>query len=283
MLESLQALGLVVNLADEGGGETVWSADFLGALIWLSGVYPGRYAFRGHSNASYALHSRLTRVVMSESPSATYDDVLLRERGIVSEIDDTDWLGVQQGTRFLNRLALMQHQGVPTRLLDLTADPLVAVYFAVEKEPAVDGAVILIRDTGAKVNSAQSSFRLDPSSAPYAVWTPPPIGRRIISQRGQFLVANSGFGGKKPDLNDPYGVVGFSPRGSFKVRKMQTVVDNYLNGEYRGRPKKYPPNLVMFQIPKTKKAPLARMLGRFGLTKRSIYPDLEGYVSSFSA
>lgn len=149
--------------------------------------------------------------------------------------------------------------------------------------PAVDGAVILIRDTGAKVVSAQVSFRLDPTSAPYAIWTPPPIGRRIISQRGQFLVANPTVGGRKPNLNDPYGVVGFDPRGSFKVRAIQTVVDNYLNGEYRGRPKKYPPNLVMFQIPGAKKGALARMLGRFGLTKRSIYPDLEGYVSSFSA
>lgn len=46
----------------------------------------------------------------------------------------------------LERLVLLQHYGIPTRLLDITLNPLVALYFACKNEYSKDGAVYIFEE-----------------------------------------------------------------------------------------------------------------------------------------
>ena len=60
------------------------------------------------------------------------------------------------GRRYLEKLTYMQHYGAPTRLLDITANPLVALYFACAAEPDCDGKVIVFCVEAADVAYASS-------------------------------------------------------------------------------------------------------------------------------
>lgn len=59
----------------------------------------------------------------------------------------------------LGRLAKMQHYGIPTRLVDLTIKPLIALYFAVEKlndKENSNGIIYLYAVDGVSFNSKEA-------------------------------------------------------------------------------------------------------------------------------
>lgn len=83
-------------------------------------------------------------------------------------------------------LALGQHHGLPTRLLDWSTNPLVAAFFAVSSTP---------RDTDARVYAYQASDVVDPEKdadpltvRSIKVHIPSAIAARIVAQRGVFTV-----------------------------------------------------------------------------------------------
>lgn len=66
----------------------------------------------------------------------------------------------------VDRLALMQHHQLPTRMLDLTTNALIALYFAVEKDNCKDGVVYVFNnfyndEFVDKALAASFSFELD--------------------------------------------------------------------------------------------------------------------------
>jgi len=109
-------------------------AEFLTAIRADRDARPGTIWFRGHSDATWNLLPGFMR-----STSDTSETTLLnRFRQSAAMLADR-----RPATSF-DWTFLMQHYGVPTRLLDWSESPLISMYFAVEDwahKPNVDAAL----------------------------------------------------------------------------------------------------------------------------------------------
>jgi hypothetical protein len=93
---------------------------------------PNHYIYRGHSDAAWKLESSLERVVgakWSADSAMKFEEYSLDV--FKSKFHLYDKENIEPRSR-LAWLSIMQHYGVPTRLLDFTASPYVALYFALE-------------------------------------------------------------------------------------------------------------------------------------------------------
>ena len=91
----------------------------------------GNWVFRGQEDYSWALSTSLERIHIDINRRVAEEYLLYEFKGAAHHY--IDFSGIPQNT--LEWLALMQHHGAPTRLLDFTKSPFVGCYFALEKYP----------------------------------------------------------------------------------------------------------------------------------------------------
>lgn len=100
---------------------------------------PNNYVFRGQSDASWGLQSTLERTLgakWSAKYARKFEDYSLDSFKSKYHI----YSGSEHIPRSkLSWLSVMQHYGVPTRLIDFTTSPYVALYFALEAYDPLSG------------------------------------------------------------------------------------------------------------------------------------------------
>jgi hypothetical protein len=159
------------------------------------------WAFRGERDERWPLYSSLSRYLQNfgVDPRAwpEQEDRIVRifkrkAHQFLEKPPDTDddfqWM------------ALMQHHGAPTRLIDFTWSPYVAAFFALERTLA-DGVVWAMNPAGVDSSRAAKPVRIDPrvrgnfrrhflKGNRHFIWMGEPhtMNRRLIAQSGTFAV-----------------------------------------------------------------------------------------------
>lgn len=138
--------------------------------------------YRGLSSIDYKLVPTLGRMALRSGD--TFEELEKRllkdfkERAIpfLSTLPTNDW----------EWLAVAQHHGLPTRLLDWTRNPLVAIYFAVRKESNEDCVIHVLKERDQPlVNLEIWPSPLGMGGLPLR-YIPSHVNPRIIAQDGLF-------------------------------------------------------------------------------------------------
>ena len=112
---------------------------FVGKVLSLEQKGGYEVFYRGHSNKKkYKLEPSLFR--RDEDGNYLYKDnehILFRELLVSNSAD------FQSDVYTLDSLVRMQHYSLPTRLLDITSNPLIALYFACKSSPSEEGEVVV--------------------------------------------------------------------------------------------------------------------------------------------
>jgi hypothetical protein len=111
-------------------------SEFVERITSVSAQHDHELLWRGHSDCSYKL---IPNIYRKEGKLVAKEHLILKE----AVIRHPEEFSVRSS--YFEKLALMQHYEFPTRLLDLTENPLVALYFACKTRPAKNGEVILFR------------------------------------------------------------------------------------------------------------------------------------------
>lgn len=144
-----------------------------------------KYIFRGISRTNYNLIPKVGRNL--PSPYASAEDY---ESELIAEFKRLGALHLSRTPENdLEWLAIAQHHGLPTRLLDWTTNPLVAAFFAIEKSYESDSGIYVLQRQLLNSNiDPEFDLHYNEDDDEIKLFEPNHVTARIIAQRGLFTI-----------------------------------------------------------------------------------------------
>jgi hypothetical protein len=227
------------------------------------------WAFRGQASAEWGLNNAIERTDFIHFYKGVEADFVAEfQRGARNYLSKDDTPG-----HLIEWLALMQHHGAPTRLLDLTRSPFIAAYFAFEQcfpEQGQSAAVwgvninylktraieILSEEFGKALNESRNLIN-------------EALFEKIFYENNRSLV----FPVEPFRMNRRYSLQQsvFISTGISHVPLMEQL--EFLGEEIKR-------SVFKIELPAVEKKQVLRDLLQMNLHRASLFPDLDGYASS---
>lgn len=192
------------------------------------------WLFRGQADASWPL-----------LPKAGRSNFYLPENRDLGRL----WAWARQAIAYsdlpggcMEQLAIAQHHGLATRLLDWTMNPLVACFFACAEHPDKDGAVYLY-ETPEKIFEDETTIDDLKKHVGLFGYMPRSISPRLMNQRGIFTVHCD---------------------AKYPIEAKESRLNNGTS------------NLLVLKIPSKLKEEISKHLEDYGIDRTHIFPDLDG-------
>jgi hypothetical protein len=259
-------------------------------LRWLARRFPN-YLYRGQRSVGWGLEPSLERACLPLRQGKSLAEV---ERHIVREFQRgaEAYLSyiprLPEPTSWLEWLALIQHHGGPTRLLDFTRSIYIAAFFAFD-EPGDDDRVIWAVNPGALWRALQQRvpempaggdrsealfnhyFTSEASEPSAIIIRPDRLNERIGVQQGTFLCSLS----MKHTLEENlFGMLGIDPRRASEPNRMVNLswADTDMLPLITGSP------IVKLVIQNHIGAEVLMELAQMNIKHASLFPGLDGYA-----
>jgi hypothetical protein len=188
------------------------------------------WIFRGQAEISWPLIPKAGRPEFRNGNDLGRFNAWRKRAYAHGPLPDNDW----------ECLAIAQHYGLATRLLDWSCNPLIATYFAVNERPACDAAIYCFLPS---LFIDCTTLSIEEELDQVVVYLPRAIDQRVSRQSGVFTVHNDAT-------------------SEIDVKEL----GHPLTGT----------NLVRIEIPQQHKLPILEMLDEYGVHGHGIFPDLDG-------